>query len=121
MLVLAVEGDQQGAQLAQVGQGQRAAVQIRARAPVGPDPSGERDRPGSIAVALLGRSAREALGERRRRGSGSELEDPLDVGLGGAWAHDRRPGAPAEQEVEGMGEHGLAGAGLPREHVQARA
>ena len=49
-----------------------------------------------------------------------QLEDALDVGLGRARAHDPRARAPAQEQVEGTGEHRLARSRLPRDHVQSR-
>ena len=50
-----------------------------------------------------------------------QVEDALDVGLGGPRPHDAAARPAAEQQVERVGEHGLAGARLPREHVQPGA
>ena len=50
-----------------------------------------------------------------------QLEDALDPRLRRVRAHDARLGPAAEQEVERVGEHGLARARLPREDVQAWA
>jgi hypothetical protein len=108
MLVLAVERDERLGELAQVGHGGRAAVDERARAPVGADAPGEHDLVG------IGRQALAELAAQRV----GQLEDALDVGLGGARPHDARLRPPAEQEVERVGEHGLARPGLPRQHVQ---
>ena len=81
VLVLAVEGEQRAAEVAQVGDGRGAAVEVGARAPVGADAAREHDLLGVGAVEPLGR-ARSA---QQRRG---QLEDALDVGLGGAGPHD---------------------------------
>ncbi len=108
MLVLAVEGQQRAAEIAQLADGRRAPVQIRARASVGAHPSRQHD--------LLGvhrQSLGELLGQR-----GGQLEDTLDICLLGTGPHDAGACAPAEQQIERVGEHGLAGTGLPGEHVQ---
>ena len=109
VLVLAVERDERLGELAQVGDGRRAAVDERARAAVGADPAGEHD--------LLGVGG-QALAELAAQRVG-QLEDALDVRLRRAGPHDARLRAPAQQQVEGVGEHGLARAGLPRQHVEA--
>ena len=108
MLVLAVEGEQRAAELAQVGDGRRAPVEVGARAPVGADAAREHQLLGVGAQALA-----ELLAQAVRAG-----RRPLDVGLAGAGANDPRPRAPAQQQVERVGEHRLAGAGLAGEHVQ---
>ena len=111
VLVLAVERQQRAARLAQVGRGGAAAAEVGARAALGAHPAGEHE--------LLGVGG-EPVAERRAHRLG-QREDALDVGLGRARAHDARPRLAAEQQVERVGEHGLAGARLPREHVEPRA
>ena len=109
VLVLAVERDERLGELAQVGDRRRAAVDERARAPVGADPPRQHD--------LLG-VGRQPLAELAAQRVG-QLEDALDVRLRRARPHDPRLGAAAEQQVQRVREHGLARAGLPRQHVQA--
>ena len=108
VLVLAVEGEQALPQALQVGDGGGAAVDVRAGPPVGADAPREHDLLG------VGGEQLAALGVQLR----GQREAALDVGLGGAGAHDPGAGAPAEQQVEGVGEDGLAGAGLAGEDVQ---
>ena len=108
VLVLAVERDERLGQLAQVGDRRRAAVDERARAAVGADAAGEHD--------LVG-IGRQALAELAAQGVG-QLEDALDVGLRRARPDDAGLRATAEQQVERVGEHGLARAGLAGQHVE---
>ncbi len=86
-----------------------APVEIGARASVVSHSAGEHD--------LLGIGA-EALAELLTNVLG-QVEDPLHVSLAGAGAHDPRARLPAEQQVERVRQHRLAGAGLAGEHVQA--
>ena len=109
VLVLAVERQQPAAELLQVGLGGGAPAHVGAGATVGPHPAGQHD--------LLGVGG-QALGARQLRRQG---EHPLDVGLGGAGPHDPAPRPAAEQQVQGVRQQRLAGAGLAGEHVQARA
>ena len=108
VLVLAVEREQRLGQLAQVGDRRRAAVDERARAPVGADPAGEHDLLG-VGGQALAELAAQLVGQ---------LEDALDVGLRRARADDAGLRAPAEQQVQRVREHGLARAGLARQHVE---
>ena len=106
VLVLAVERQQAAAELLQVGLGGGAAAHVGAGPAVGPHPPGEHD--------LLGARG-QALGARQFR---REVEDTLDVGLRRAGADDVAPRLAAEQQVQGVREQRLAGAGLAREHVE---
>ncbi len=108
VLVLAVEREQHAAELAQVGYGRGATADVGARAPVGADAAREHEllRVGADALA-------ELLAQALR-----QVEDPLHVSLAGSGAYDPRPRAPAQQQIERVREHGLAGAGLAGEHVQ---
>ena len=110
MLVLAVEGEQALPQAPQVGDGGGAAVDVRAGAPVGAHAPREHDLLG-VGGEQLAALAVQLRGQR---------EAALDIGLGGPGAHDPGARAPAEQQVEGVREHGLAGAGLAGEDVQPR-
>ena len=78
-------------------------------------------RPSALTRRASTSSSASALrrSPRRSRSCRRKVEDTLDVGLAGAGANDPRPRAPAEEQVEGVGEHGLAGARLAGEHVQA--
>jgi len=106
VLVLAVEAEHRPRQLAQLADRDRTPAEIGARAPVGADPPRQHQ---------LGRVGREMLVLESLR----QLEDPLDVGLGRARPHDPGARTAAEQQVEGARQHGLAGARLARDHVEA--
>ena len=67
VLVLAVEGEQRSAELAQVADRRGAAVQVGARAPVGADAAREDELLGVRRVRRSPSSARSPLGQRRRR------------------------------------------------------
>ena len=108
MLVLTVEREQRARHVAQLRERSRAAAQVGAGASVGADAPGEHELLGIGADALA-----ELLAQRL-----GQVEDPLDVGLAGAGTDDPRPRAAAEQQVEGVREHGLARAGLAGEDVQ---
>ena len=51
--------------------------------------------------------------------AGGRLEDALDICLVRAGTHDAPPRLAPEQQVERLGEHGLARAGLAGDRVQA--
>src|SRR5579863_8015286 len=106
MLVLAIEREQPGGQLSQFGQLDRAPAEVCACAPVSADASGQHDLVGSVRQLF----ADEA---------GGELEDTLDVGFAGPRTDYPGTSAAAEQEVEGVRQHRLAGAGLAGDHVEA--
>lgn len=112
-LVLAVEGEQRGPDLAQVGRRGGATGQERPRASFGRDAPGEHQ--------LLGVGGQPVGDLRRERGEavGVEREDPLDPGLARTGAHDPALGLGAEQQVERAGEHRFARAGLPGHDVQS--
>ena len=115
VLVLAVEGDRAHRRSRAAPRPWRERpFRIGARAPVRAHPTGEHE-----LLGALGAGSAE-LGELARAGSLGERERPLDVGLAGAGAHDPRPRTPSEQQVERVGEHGLARARLPGEYVQPR-
>ena len=111
VLVLAVEGQQRAAGVAQVGRRGAAAAEVGARAALGAHAPGEHDLVG------VGREPVAELGAQLVR----QREDALDVGLGRPGPHDPRPRLAAEQQVDRVGEHGLARPRLPRQGVQARA
>ena len=71
--------------------------------------TGEDDLLGVVGQPLAAALSAAMLGQ---------VEDTLDICLRGAGTHDPRARATAEQQVERVGEHRLAGAGLAREHVQ---
>ena len=51
---------------------------------------------------------------------GAELEGAFDDGLLGTRSHDIRGRALTEEKGQRVDDHGFAGAGLPREDVEAR-
>ena len=114
MLVLGVEAQQRAPDRAQVRHRRGAAVDQRPCAPVGADPAGEHHLALLLAVAQQLRELSVEFPPQLR----GDLEDALDVGLLGAGPHDPRPRASAEEQVERVREHRLAGAGLARQHVQ---
>ena len=96
VLVLAVEGKHALRGRPQVPHARRAPANVGPRAPRRGNPACEHE----VGIA--------------------DLEHPLDVGLVGAGADDSGFCPAAEQQVERMGEHGLARSGLAGEHVEAR-
>jgi hypothetical protein len=108
VLVLAVEGQQRATDVAQFGRRGAAAVQVGPGTPFGAHAPGEHE---------LLRVAGDPLTELGAQ-LGAQLEDALDVRLGGARAHDARARLAAQQQVERVREHGLARARLAREHVE---
>src|SRR5438128_5890391 len=113
MLVLPVEANESGADLPHLAHGDRAPVQVRARAAIRAHPPGQHQ--------LLG-AWREPLADARleRRLTLLQSEDALHVRLLSARPHDARARATPQQQIERVSEHRLAGPGLAREHVQAR-
>ncbi len=89
MLVLTVEGDQARPELAQIADRGRAAVDVGAGAPVGADPPREHQL--LLVCPRVGARSRRRLADDLRAHALGHREDPLDVGLLGAGAHD--PGA----------------------------
>ena len=116
MLVLAVEGEQARAERLQVGGRGGAPGDERARPARGADPAAEHHLLGTLGQAL-GELGQLGVGEQ----AVGQLEDSLDPGLLGAGADDLRPRPAAEQQVERVGEHRLAGPGLAGDRVQALA
>ena len=116
VLVLAEEGHQPRGDRAQLLRRHGAALQVRARRAVGHHAAAEHQ---------LRHVERDALGQlgqlRVGRQGGGRLEDALDVCLLGAGTHDAAPRLAAEQQVERLGEHRLARAGLAGDRVQARS
>jgi hypothetical protein len=111
VLVLAVERQHRAADLRQIARGGAAAAEVRARAPLRAHPPREHE-----LVSVRG----QAVAQPRPQGRG-QREHALDVGLGGARPHDPRPWLAAQQQVQRVGEHGLARAGLAGQDVQAAA
>ena len=115
VLVLAVEGQQARAEGLQVGGRRRPAPDEGARPARAPDPAPEDDLVGALGQPLADLRQRRRLEQPRR-----EREHPLDPRLVGAGADDLRTGPPAEQQVERVREHRLAGPGLAGDRVQPR-
>ena len=113
VLVLAVEGEQRDAERAQLGGRHRAPLEVGARAARRGHAAGEHELVAVERQALgeLG-ELRIALRARRAR------EHALDVGLVGARAGRSAARLAAQQQVERVGEHRLARAGLAGDHVQ---
>ena len=84
--------------------------------PGGPDPAAEDDLLGAVGKAL-GELGQLGVVEQPVR----EREDSLDPGLLGPGPDDLRPRLAAHQQVERVGEHRLARAGLAGDRVQALA
>ena len=98
VLVLAVEGDELAADVAQVVHRRGASAEVGAGAPLGAHAPRDHE--------LLG-VGRDAVAELLADGV-AELEDALDVGLPRSRPDDPRLRAAAEQQVERVREHGLA-------------
>ncbi len=109
VLVLAVEAQEPLRGLAQVAHRRRAAVEIGPRAPLGGHPPRQDE--------LLG-VGRHTVAQRIAQAV-REVEDALDVRLGSTRAHHPGLGPSAEQEVQGVCEHRLAGPGLARQDVES--
>jgi hypothetical protein len=111
-LVLAVDLDQRADDLGDHGHGGHAALELGAAAPLGQDLAGDHD------LAVL-------VGDPGGRQGGGDLG--VVAGVEAAFHQRRRPagpdrarvGPPPEQQGEGVDDHGLAGAGLAGEHVEA--
>ena len=116
VLVLAVEGEQPAAEQLQVGGRWRPARRRRRGPPAGRDPPAEHDLLGALGQPL-GELGHLGLVEQPV----GKVEDPLDPGLLRPRPHDLRPRLAAHQQVERVGEHGLAGAGLPGDRVEPLA
>ncbi len=113
VLVLAIEGEQAAAEQLQVGGGRGASGDEGAGSAAPGDTAAEHD-----LLGILGQPLRQLgeLGvvEQPLR----QVEDPLDPGLRGARADDPRPRFAAHQQVERVGEDGLAGAGLAGDRIE---
>ncbi len=116
VLVLAEEGDQAAAERLQVGRRGRAALHERARSALGRDPARQDDLVERVVDALP--QLRQLGVVEQPVGQG---EHALDVGLARARPDDAGARLAAQQQVERVGEHGLARAGLPGERAQALA
>jgi hypothetical protein len=111
MLVLAVEGQHAAAQLSQVSDGRRAPADIGAGTPIGPHSTGQHQ------LLRICRQQRVLAGAQPPR----QLEDALHIGLARALADDARASLASQQEVQGLSQQCLAGAGLAGQHVEPRA
>jgi hypothetical protein len=110
------ERDQAPADRLQVGRGGRAALHERARATLGADAPGEHDLFRRLADALAQFSQLGLVEQTGRQG-----KDALDIGVARARTHDAGAGLAPKQQIESVGQHRLAGAGLPGDRGQARA
>ena len=114
VLVLAVEGEQPAAEQLQVG-GRGGATGDEGRGPArGGDPPAQHDLLGALGQPL-GEVGHLGLVEQ----SGGQVEGALDPGLTGSGPDDLRPRLATHQQVEGVGQHRLAGAGLAGDRVEA--
>ena len=107
MLVLAKERDEPAAERRQVGGRGRAPLDEGARAGVRADAAGQHELVDIVADQLPQVGELGIVEEARR-----DLEHALHVGLAGTGTDDPRTRLSAQQQVERVGEHGLAGAGL---------
>src|SRR5207247_230334 len=114
VLMLAEEGDEPASKLAQLRRRAAPALDEGPGAALGPNSAGEHQLAGGLGdpLAQLGQLR---LVEKAR----GHLEDALDVGLAGARPNDPRPRLAAQQQVQRVGEDGLAGARLARDGVEA--
>ena len=108
-LVLGDHLDQRLADALEVVTRAAAAVEQRARTSLAANATRHGDALGSLRCELG-----QLLGQLGVRERG------LDVGLGGGRADERRVGAPAQQQADGLGEDRLAGTRLARQHVEPR-
>ncbi len=111
-LVLAVDLDQGPDHLGDGGDGGHAALELGPAAPLDQDLAGDHD----LAVLVGDVGAREGGGDLEVVAGAQAAFDQR----GGPAGPDRaRVGPPPEQQGEGVDNHGLAGAGLAGEHVEA--
>ena len=81
-------------------------------------PPAETRRPSTTSSAPSGSRSASSANSGSSSSPVGQVEDALDPGLGGAGPDDLRPRLAAHQQVERVGEHGLAGAGLAGDRVQ---
>src|ERR1700719_2046243 len=98
MLVLTIKREQLRADVAQLGDRGRAAVQVGASAPVGADTAAEND--------LLD-FGRQSFAKQPADGV-REVECALDIGLVRPRANDSGPRPTTEEKIERVCQHGLA-------------
>ena len=110
--VLAVDVDQQYADLAQQLQRHGLAVQVRAAAAVAADEATDRQLVGRVDRLL-------AQQPHQRTTRIAEVETAAHLGALGAVAHDFAAGATAGEQLQRIDDDRLAGAGLAGEHGQA--
>ena len=116
VLVLPVEGEQAATEQLQVGGRGGAPGDERRGPPRGRDPAPEHD-----LLGALGQPLGELRHLRLLEQAGGKVEGPLDPGLAGPRSHDLWARLAAHQQVERMGEHGLAGARLAGDRVEPLA
>ena len=110
VLVLPEEGDHPAAERLKVGGRGGAALHEGARAALGADPPGQHHLLQLLAHALAKIGQLGMLEQPRR-----ELEHALHVCLRGTRPDDARAWLTAQQQIERVSKHGLAGARLPRD------
>ena len=115
VLVLPEEREQPAAQLLQVGRARRAALDERPRAALGADSAAEDD-----LVRAVGQPIAEVGELVALQQLGTAREEALHVRLGRARPNDPGAWAPAEQQIQGVSEDGLAGPGLAGDCDEAR-
>ena len=113
MFMLAVDLDQAFGQFAELRDGRRAAVDPCTRSAVGAQ--------GATQLAILALIEFGLAQPRQRGGRIAQVEQGNQLGALGAMAHHAAIGAQAGQEVEGVDQQRLAGAGFAGNNGQARA
>ena len=116
VLVLPEEGDHPSAERLEVRRRGGATLHEGARAALGADPPGQHDLLELLPHALA-KVSQIGMVEQPRR----ELEHALHVRLRGTRPDDARAWLAAQQEVERVGQHGLAGTRLPRDRGEPAA
>ena len=111
-LVLAVDLHQRTDDVGDRGDGGHAALELGPAAALDQDLAGDHD----LAVLVLHPGGRQSGGDLEVVAGAQAAFDQR----GGPASPDRtRVGPPPEQQGEGVDDHGLAGAGLAGEHVEA--
>ena len=111
-LVLAVDLDQGADDVGDGGDGGHPSLELGPAAPLDQDLAGDHD----LAVLVLHPGGRQGGGDLEVVAG---VQAAFDQRGGPAGTDRARVGPPPEQQGEGVDDHGLAGAGLPGEHVEA--
>ena len=111
-LVLAVDLDQGADDVGDGGDGGHPSLELGPAAPLDQDLAGDHD----LAVLVLDPGGRQGGGDLEVVAG---VQAAFDQRGGPAGTDRARVGPPPEQQGEGVDDHGLAGAGLPGEHVEA--